>query len=508
MELPSGVPLEALARTLMEGRSAAWCRLDGLGEVLASGGGWQMFGESTPAVGDDAQQSFAVLQGLLPVSDPLCLRSVDLGAQRIGDLHLIPDGEGTFICLLDSTQSTNRLRGIQQQGNELELLHGDLAQQALESARMNRAGGPSDQAVFEMDAGGTCKLLSRVHDWLRVFLEDAEATPVCLAEMDPSSFLGNFLVDAQEFWAGTAPGSLSSGPWIETFDDGVELQLEALALLDPKGARGLILKRLPAWGASEDGLLQGVRESNLSLERLKSEAQKKEVLLQCIVHDLRGPLSSMSAALSILGQASLAPEKREHLLAVAGRQARRQDEMMREILSVFAAEVRESQAVERSSERAPDLAAELRLASEDRGPALERAGLTLDSEIQGEDSWKVPGNGSRLGRVIGNLLDNALSFSPPGGEIQVRVQVEGDRVRAHVLDRGPGVSVEKRGLLFQRFSQAGDRPHAAQSAGGSVGLGLFYCRTTLEAWGGAIGYSDRPGGGADFWFELPLLSSP
>ncbi len=514
MDGPPIASLSSLASILTRDRYAAWCVLDRSGTVSVQGGDWQRFGQQNPVVGRLCTDSFAALVGLLPLTEALFLRSIELGGPYVADLHVVPESNGYFVCLLDSTDRTEQQQRIQQQGNELALLHSDLARQMLEQGRAGLGPCQDERAIFESDAQGRFWLLSPKHDWLIPFVDQTvEESRCCLADFDPTSFLGNFLPEAHDFWNGTAPGSLASGTWSEVADTGEEVCFEAMALLDASGARGLVLKLLLEQNTPGDNLLQGLRESSLTLQAFQAEAQKKEVLLQCIVHDLRGPLSSMSAVLSLLGKADIDQDKRDQLLEVAQRQALRQDELMREVLTVFAKEVRGLQKVERSPERAPDLVVVMKGTIADRLPAFELAGLSLELklELDGAEVLKVPGHDIRLSRVIGNLLDNARRFSPPGGQVLVQVQTFKDprRVEVQILDRGPGVSKPDQAGLFQRFSRLeGNAEHeSTMGHSGSVGLGLFYCRTSVEAWGGQVGYRARPGGGSIFWFRLPLLAA-
>ena len=174
---------------------------------------------------------------------------------------------------------------------------------------------------------------------------------------------------------------------------------------------------------------------------------------------------------------------------------------------MFASEVRELQQVERSPERAPDLVQVLRTTARDRLPAFEQAKRKLHLKVPDQGPFVVPGNGGRLARVIGNLIDNARRFAPEGSavELEVRPGSELESLELHVLDRGPGVPEAARGRLFQRFSQVESPDSTGDPQSGTVGLGLYFCRSSVEAWGGQIGYSDRPGGGADFWIRLPVL---
>jgi signal transduction histidine kinase len=100
-------------------------------------------------------------------------------------------------------------------------------------------------------------------------------------------------------------------------------------------------------------------------------------------------------------------------------------------------------------------------------------------------------------RVLTNLLDNAIRHTPPGGEIQLRLRQQGDRVRVEVADRGPGVPLALRPELFTRAMQ-----RLPSRDGG--GLGLAIVKQILQLHGSDIALHDCPGGGAVFAFALPV----
>jgi signal transduction histidine kinase len=107
-------------------------------------------------------------------------------------------------------------------------------------------------------------------------------------------------------------------------------------------------------------------------------------------------------------------------------------------------------------------------------------------------------------QVITNLISNACKFSPAGDEVEVRLQRRGDAVALSVSDRGPGVPIELRPRLFERFAQL-DSSDSRRRAG--TGLGLNICRGIIERLGGRIGYRPREGGGSIFEFTLPAAKS-
>lgn len=106
----------------------------------------------------------------------------------------------------------------------------------------------------------------------------------------------------------------------------------------------------------------------------------------------------------------------------------------------------------------------------------------------------------QIARVLGNLLSNALKFTPRGGRVDVSLDDAGDHVRLAVTDSGPGVPAEWQERIFDRFSQVGS--DAVRSREGA-GLGLSVCREIAQLHGGRLWVEDAPGGGARFVLVLP-----
>ena len=104
----------------------------------------------------------------------------------------------------------------------------------------------------------------------------------------------------------------------------------------------------------------------------------------------------------------------------------------------------------------------------------------------------------RLVQVLTNLLANAIRFSPPGATVTVTARREPAAMRFEVLDRGAGVPPDRVSRLFGKFEQLHDGPR------GGTGLGLSISRAIVMEHGGEIGYAPREGGGAKFWFWIPV----
>jgi hypothetical protein len=122
--------------------------------------------------------------------------------------------------------------------------------------------------------------------------------------------------------------------------------------------------------------------------------------------------------------------------------------------------------------------------------------LHLAPDIDIAADWKVVGEKLRLERVLTNLVENAFRHSPPDSTVTVGLEDDGNFILLSVDDDGPGVPQDISKNLFQKFSQGKD-------TSGRAGIGLYFCRITVERWGGTIGYSPRGEGGSRFWFRLP-----
>ncbi|MBE0690374.1 MAG: HAMP domain-containing histidine kinase, partial [Anaerolineae bacterium] len=105
-----------------------------------------------------------------------------------------------------------------------------------------------------------------------------------------------------------------------------------------------------------------------------------------------------------------------------------------------------------------------------------------------------------LSQIIGNLIGNALKFSPHNSTIMIWAEGDPHWVRINVADQGPGIPYDERQNLFQMFGKLSVRPVSAES---STGLGLWIVKSLVEMQGGKVGVDCPPDGGSIFWFELP-----
>ena len=156
-------------------------------------------------------------------------------------------------------------------------------------------------------------------------------------------------------------------------------------------------------------------------------------------------------------------------------------------------------------------AGELHLNQQDTLPKelLERAAAARKQEalanqvqlqIAAEDLPAVNVDADRMTQVLVNLLDNALRYTPAGGQISLTAGITADGVEMVVKDTGPGIPQEDLDHLFERFYR-GDK--SRQREEGGSGLGLAIAKSLVESQGGEIRVESKPGEGAAFIIELP-----
>jgi signal transduction histidine kinase len=226
----------------------------------------------------------------------------------------------------------------------------------------------------------------------------------------------------------------------------------------------------------------------LALEELRND------LMSMLVHDLRSPLGNIISSLDIL--ASTLPEAdatQQSLLSIAGRATARMSRLVDSLL-----DLRRLEAGELSLNRAPtDLAALLAEALEQVQPVAEARRLALRLDVP-DDLPLADLDLDMMRRVLANLLDNAVRYTPPQGAITLSARAEPDQVLVTVCDTGPGVAEADRQRIFDKFARA-----QREAAPKGLGLGLAFCKLAVEAHGGRIWVESGAQPGAAFHFTLP-----
>lgn len=195
-----------------------------------------------------------------------------------------------------------------------------------------------------------------------------------------------------------------------------------------------------------------------------------------VAHELKNPLTSLRSAVETLERAEK-PEQREQLTRIIQQDLRRVNRLISEISDASRIDA-EMGRVEREPVDIGQMVRDLQEVLQ-----APRPDIAIDIRIEDERSLVVLGAEHRLGQVLRNLVDNAVSFSPEGGRVLVAVTREKGDVLLVVEDQGPGVPEEARAKIFERFYS--ERP-SGEDFGSHSGLGLNICRQIIEAHGGAI----------------------
>jgi signal transduction histidine kinase len=149
-----------------------------------------------------------------------------------------------------------------------------------------------------------------------------------------------------------------------------------------------------------------------------------------------------------------------------------------------------------------DLAGVVHAAVQAVASPLERGDREL-AEFYPEEPLPTEIDPTKITRVVENLLDNALKYSPSQGHLQVRVETRDGEALVSVHDEGPGIPPEMHQRIFERFGQA-EAVHEGRRM--SFGLGLAFAKLAVEAHGGRIWVESAPGQGSTFTFALPLTN--
>jgi len=268
----------------------------------------------------------------------------------------------------------------------------------------------------------------------------------------------------------------------------LEMLSQRLRKMDETHSQEAVVTRALSGQVEE---LESEKSHLMELERLRQETT------DLIVHDLRNPLSSIMATIKLLEKVlprDISTESRELVdiaLTASGRMQRLVDSML---------EISRMQAGK----------SELNLSVVDLEALVRRVTDTVLRPYCNDIHYTVTippdlpyieADRDRLERVLVNMLDNAIKHSPSQGSISVDVWLVESALQVRVTDAGPGIPIEERQRIFERFAQvAGEKGKRR-----GFGLGLSYCKLALEAHGGAIWVESAPeGSGSCFVFQLPL----
>ena len=243
---------------------------------------------------------------------------------------------------------------------------------------------------------------------------------------------------------------------------------------------------------------------NQTKEELEAQLRFKDRIISMMAHDLRNPLTAASIAVETLElgyspnqtrQLTLSPELTGQLLKHAKTQIRAINRMITDILKAARGASMELQLYPQELDL-PSLCLEVVDAFQNRIDAKQQR---LTTEIP-QDLPTVYADGTQVKRVVTNLLDNAIKYTPAGGGVSiVALHRTTQKVQVTVTDTGPGIPSENRDHIFEESYRL-QRDVTEEG----YGLGLALCQRIIRAHYGQIWVDSAPGDGSSFYFTLPV----
>lgn len=291
------------------------------------------------------------------------------------------------------------------------------------------------------------------------------------------------------------PDWVRLGTQMDNLDSGVVIKYESNLLLK-NGSRlpaEVYVRRVKTAG---EGYLKWIFRDITARKELDT---LREELSAMIFHDLRSPLSNIISSLDMVG--SMLPEDASPTLhtvfAIATRSADRMQRLISTLLDINRLEAGQS-LLDNEPVKAVDLV----------NDALDTVRSLLDNKHQ-QVKINIPEalpmvwvDMDMIRRVLINLLENAVKYTPAGSHIEVSARRKGEWCEVWIDDNGPGIPEEKRQVIFEKFARLQDNRKVV-----GFGLGLAFCRMAVEAHGGKIWVENRAKGGSRFAFTLPIASS-
>lgn len=252
-------------------------------------------------------------------------------------------------------------------------------------------------------------------------------------------------------------------------------------------------------------------DPRITVDRLVYEAQR-EAALRCrleevmaqfvsnISHELRTPLTCIKGYVETLMDGAVAdPEMSKKFLGIIYEETERLNRLIRDLLDLSMMESKRT----RMNQHLIDLGQLVQDAGDFLKDYAEKKKISLSFHLN-ENLPDVNGDEDRLEQVLINLMDNAIKYTPPGGNIQISCEQEDGFLKVSVKDTGPGIPEGERERVFERFYRV--ETDRSTSTGGR-GLGLSIAKHIVEAHGGAIWVESALGKGSTFCFTIPVLSA-
>jgi K+-sensing histidine kinase KdpD len=295
-----------------------------------------------------------------------------------------------------------------------------------------------------------------------------------LTDTEASAFLAMPLIHGDELVGGLVLGFRASSAFGATD--------QAFARLIAQSA-GNALARACTLERERDGRLEA-----------ETMARARQEVLGVVAHDLRNPLGVVSSTVQMLAELDLSAPERHRLLGAGKRAVTQMNRLIGDLLDVMRIDTGRLML---EIEDLPVTSVLAHAAENVQHLADERnIGLTVE---QTDPGLRASVDRSRLLQVLGNLLGNAIKFTPPGGNVSLHSWRDGGNAMFEVADDGPGIPLTDQAHLFEKYWQARSNDRRG------VGLGLAISKGIVEAHGGRLWVESEPGVGSRFYFVIPAI---
>ena len=258
-------------------------------------------------------------------------------------------------------------------------------------------------------------------------------------------------------------------------------------------AREVTVPRLPSRNDEIGLLARSLSDMSIAL---RQKIDSTEAFAADVTHELKNPIASLRSALEGLGSIT-DPELQKQLIGIANDDVRRIDRLISDISDASRIDAE----LANTHFEAVDLGEMVEQLLSSREQRHANGDTQIAFAKPKKSSAIIFGDDIKLERVIENLLDNAVSFSPPNAVIEISATQTGEHVLIRVTDNGPGVDLADRSAIFDRFHS--DRPEQ-EDFGKHSGLGLAIAKTIIEGHNGAISVKNRTDGASGACFEIML----
>ncbi|MGB9435232.1 MAG: ATP-binding protein, partial [Candidatus Acidiferrum sp.] len=272
----------------------------------------------------------------------------------------------------------------------------------------------------------------------------------------------------------------------------------AAMVFEARGMGAANLHRRLSVANERDELGQLAQTFNQVLERLEASFEQQRRFMADASHELRTPVAILQGEAEVtLSQPERSPGEYRETVAILREESRRLAHIIDDLFTLARADAGQYPLTLRDA-YLDELASEALVRA--RSLALSK-GIVLQPAI--EENLPIQADEALLGRMLLNLLDNAIKYSPSGSTVTLACRRDGDRYLLSVSDNGPGIPVELQPRIFERFFRADKARSRSEGETGGAGLGLSIARWIVEAHKGHLELIRSDAGGSTFTATLP-----